>query len=101
MHRPGGRCHSAILWTTTPKGHADARIPLYDSPRDRSDSHRLQGGLPPGTPTPPPRPRRSPWYLSLLRIRVSWEIFALGHRVHLSAPRDHLLRPPRRIPPSE
>ena len=47
------------------------------------------------------RPGPAPWDLSFVGIRVSREIFALGYRLHLSAARNHLLRPARRVPPAQ
>ena len=94
-------CRSAILEIIPPEGHHYARIPLYDSPRDRGHSHRLEGQLPQGAEAPAARPGPPPWDLSFLGIRVSRAVFALGHRLHLPAARDRLLRPRRGIPPAE
>src|SRR5271157_221192 len=91
----------AILKTNSPKGQAYARIPLYDSPRDRSHSHRHPGGPPKRVGAPGARVGPAPWDLSLLGIRVSREIFALGYWLDLSASRDRLLRPPRRTAPAQ
>src|ERR1035441_5746091 len=99
--RPALPRPSAILKNNSPKGQAYARIPLYDSPRDRGHSHRHSGGPPKRVGSPGARVGPPPWDLSLLGIRVSREIFALGHRLRLSAARDRLLRSPRRVPPAQ
>ena len=60
-----------------------------------------QGQLPQGPEAPAARSGPAPWDLSFLGIRVSRAVLALGHRLHLPAARDRLLRPPRGVPPAQ